>query len=769
MGREKTGRRRCVRVWILVLVFVLAGTGLHRAAAQISSAPSETISQIRIDGAQRIEPDTVRSYLSLRVGDRFDPVRLDQSLKSLFATGLFADVTLTRQGSVLIVRVVENPIINRIAFEGNKRIEDKILQSEIQLRPRIVYTRSRVQSDVQRIVEIYRRSGRFGIKVTPKVIQLEQNRVDLVFEITEGDLTEIRRITFVGNNRFSDSRLREVIRTKESAWYRFLSSDDVYDPDRLTFDRELLRRFYLANGYADFRVVSAVAELSPDQEAFYVTFTLEEGERYRFGKIDINVGLRNLGPEKLREFLTVEEGDWYDADQVEETIKALTDAVGSLGYAFVDIRPQVRRKRDKKIVDVTFNVREGPRVFLERIDIVGNLRTIDPVIRREFQLVEGDAFNTAKLRESRRRIQNLGFFDKVEVTNVPGSAPDRTVVKVQVQEKSTGELSFGAGVSTDAGLLGDISLRERNLLGRGQDLKLSTRLGQKLSTIDLSFTEPYLLGHPLSGGVDLFSRQFDQQSQSSFDKTELGFGLRSGYRLADNLTQSWRYTLRQQDVTNVASDASAIIKSQEGKSTVSSISHGILFDRRDNRFQPREGYFVRETNEFAGIGGTVRYLRNSLQGGLFFPIGDKSSLGFTAEGGHMFGIGQDVRVIDSFFLGGNNFRGFAQAGVGPRDVNTDDALGGTWFWVQSSEFTFPLGLPSEFNILGSLFLDVGSSGGTDASGPSVMDTGSLRLSAGFGLSWRSPFGPLRVDLGRAILKEEFDDTQIFRFNFGTRF
>ncbi len=508
-------------------------TGAPSAAPPVAApapAPAETgtVRNIRVEGSERIEPATVTSYMQIRVGDPFDPVQMDKSLKSLFATGLFADVTLRREGDTLVVRVVENPIINRVAFEGNKRIEDKDLEKEIQLRPRVVFTRARVQRDVQRIIDIYRRAGRFAVTVDPKIIQLPQNRVDLVFEIHEGPLTEIRRITFVGNKAFSDSTLRDQIQTKESAWYRFLFSSDVYDPDRLTFDRELLRRFYLKSGYADFRVVSAVAELDPTRTAFYVTFTIEEGERYRFGKIDIDSHLRNLKPEVLRPFLTVEKGDWYNADAVEDTINALTDQVGQRGYAFVDIRPKVRRDRDKRIVDVTFDIQEGPRVYVERIDIQGNLRTEDRVIRREMRLVEGDAFNSARLRQSRRNVQNLDFFDKVEVTNVPGTAPDRTVIKVDVREKSTGEVSFGAGVSTTAGLLGDIGIRERNLLGRGQDLKLNFQLGQTLQSIELGFTDPYFLGRPLSAGFDLFDNKRDFQTQASFDKSELGFQVRIG-------------------------------------------------------------------------------------------------------------------------------------------------------------------------------------------------------------------------------------------------
>ena len=756
--------RPVVAAFAAAAAVLAAGT----AFAQIGQ-PTQRVTEIRVEGSQRIEPETVRSYMTIRPGDALDPVEMDKALKSLFATGLFADVNMRQEGGAIVVRVVENPIINRVAFEGNRRMEDKDLQNEIQLRPRVVYTRSRVQRDVQRIIDIYRRSGRFAVTVDPKVIQLPQNRVDLVFEINEGPLTKIRRITFVGNKRFSDDRLRDVVQTKESAWYRFLSTNDVYDPDRLTFDRELLRRHYLKNGYADFRVVSAVAELAPTRTEFFVTFTVEEGERYKFGNIDVQTGLRNLDPARLDEFVEVKEGDWYDADAVEATINKITDAVGVLGYAFVEIRPRVRRSRENLTIDVTFDIQEGPRVFVERVDIVGNLRTEDRVVRREIRLVEGDAFNSAKLRQSRRNIQNLGFFDKVEVTNVPGSTPDRTVLKVEVRERSTGELSFGAGISTTIGLLGDVSIRERNLLGRGQDLRLALRLGERLSSLDLSFTEPYFLDRPLSAGFDVFNTRRDFQRQASFDKEELGFALRSGYQITTDLRQSWRYTLRRDEIKNVGSDASLFVKEQAGKATTSLIGQSLLYDKRDNRIDPTDGYFVRVGTDFAGLGGTVTYVRGLLEGTYYYPVADQYVLSVSSQVGRIVGIGETVRIGDRFFVGGENLRGFDDAGVGPRDRVSEDALGGTMYYTGSVELSFPLGLPSEFAILGKAFADFGSLWDAETPIATDTDTKSIRASVGVGLAWRSPFGPIRVDFAKPVIKENFDVTEIVRFSFGTRF
>jgi outer membrane protein insertion porin family len=494
-----------------------------------STMPGARLEGVVVQGNQRVEPETITSYLSIRQGDAFGVNDINESLKRLFATGLFADVTIRREGNFLIVQVVENPIINRIAFEGNLRVKDENLEQEVQLRPRVVYTRTRVQNDVKRILEVYRRNGRFGATVEPKIILLEQNRVDLVFEIDEGPLTAIERISFIGNRRYSDRTLKTEIFTRESAWYRFFSPADTYDPDQVAFDQESLRRFYLKNGYADFRVLSAVAELTPDKDAFFITFTISEGERYKFGKLDVVSKIAEIDPEPLKKLITVDEGDWYNAEELETTILELTTEVGNQGYAFVDIRPIVNRDRDESTISVTFEIQEGPRVFVERIDIGGNVRTLDRVIRREFRVVEGDAFNAAKLNRSKQRIRNLGFFSRVDVTNEPGSSPDKTVVKVDVAEQSTGELGLAAGYSTNEGVLANLTLSERNLLGKGQHLRASVSVSKLKQQFDISFTEPYFLGRNLKAGVDLFHTTNDNSRFSSYDSTRTGAGLRLGY------------------------------------------------------------------------------------------------------------------------------------------------------------------------------------------------------------------------------------------------
>jgi len=760
----------------LLCAAILSGLMLLGLPALAQLEGGGTVREVRIEGTQRIEPETVRSYLLVQPGDPFNDERVDKSLKALFATGLFADVTLRRDGDVLIIRVVENPIINRIAFEGNHKFDEAALTAELQLRPRVVYTRSRVQADVKRLLDLYRRSGRFAASVDPKVIPLDQNRVDLVFEIDEGAVTGISSINFVGARQFSPSKLKEVIQTRESRWYRFLSTDDTYDPDRLTYDRELLRKFYLSQGYADFRVVSAIAELTPARDGFFVTFTVDEGDRYHFGKVDLESKIKDLNANDLSPLVNIAEGDWYNADDVEKTITKLTDALGDKGYAFVDIQPRVTRHRDTHTIDVTFDIQEGPRVFVERIDIVGNQRTLDYVVRREVRLVEGDAFNTSKVRRSKQRIQNLGFFKKVDVNNTPGSAPDRTVITVEVEEQSTGELSIGGGFSTTDGVIGDISLRERNLLGKGQDLRVGLTLSQRAQQVDLSFTEPYFLDRNIAAGFDIF--QIDQKNQidATYNQFTLGAALRAGYQISEPLRQTLRYTLRTDDITDVSTAASTFIRQQAGSRVTSAVGQVLLYDKRDSRIDPTDGYFISLGDDGAGLGGSVRYTRNKISGGWYYPVAPEWVVSTTAEFGDIRGLGQDVRIQDRFFVGGDNLRGFATAGIGPRDTSTGDALGGNDYYVASATLSFPLGLPEELGLSGRVFTDVGSLfnidlGGTAANTSVVKGSTSAepRLSSGTGVSWKSPLGPIRLDVAYPILKQSFDKREFFRVGFGTRF
>lgn len=760
---RRKGPALLVRCALALLVAVLAAT------ARAQPAPTDIIQAITIEGLQRSSPESVRAYLLVQEGDPFDPGRIDRSLKSLFATGRFANVTIRREANTLIVTVVENPTVNRVAFEGNRKLDDDALAAEISLKPLGIYTRAAVQSDVRRILELYRRSGRFAAAVEPKIIELPQNRVDVVFEISEGPVTGVESIRFIGNREFSDSRLREVIRTRETRWWAFFATEDTYDPDRLGLDRELLRRFYLNKGFADFRVDSAIAELTPNRENFIITFTVTEGERYRVGSLTIDSKLRGLDPAPLYGDLTISKGDWYSAIEVEKSINALTEAITGKGFAFVDVRPKLERNREQRAIDIVFEVVEGPRIFVERIEISGNVRTIDKVIRREMRFVEGDAFNAAKLRRSRQRIQDLDFFEKVTVEETAGSAPDRTVVKVQVAEKSTGSLSIGAGFSTGAGFLGDISVRERNLLGRGQDLRASLLLGQRQRQAVLAFQEPYFLDREVSAGFSLFYVETDRQSESSFDSRVYGLQLNASYPYSEAFSEGWTYTIKEQRIYDVPNDASIFVKEAQGSETVSEIGHTWTYDKRDSRINPTSGYYGRLATDVAGLGGTVAYLRNRITGGYYYPIAEGWVASLSGQFGHIIGLGEDVNLLDRFFIGGQEVRGFRTDGIGPRDKATSDALGGEYFYASSLQLQFPLGLPEEFRISGRVFTDVGSSWKMANPRGRVDDTSNPRVSVGAGLTWASPFGPLGIDLGWAVIKESFDETELVRVNFGTRF
>lgn len=746
------------------------------------------VSAVRVEGNLRIEPETVRSYMLIAPGDPYSPEIVDQSLKRLYATGLLADVSIRLEGSVLIVSLLENPIINRIAFEGNDKQDDDDLRAELQLRPRVVYTRAKVQADAQRLIELYRRSGRFAATVEPKIIELPQNRVNLVFEISEGDKTKVRRIHFIGNEDFSDSDLRKEIATRESRWWRFLTSNDTYDPDRLLYDREVLRQFYLSKGYADFRVISAVADLSRDRKDFFITLTLEEGEVYTVGEVNVESQIRDLDPELLRPLVRVKAGKRYNAQLIEQTIEALTEIAGLRGYAFVNIRPRIKRDRESRIINITFRVHDAPRVYVERVDIVGNVRTLDRVIRREFRLVEGDAFNTALMRRSRLRVRGLGYFEEVEVDQVEGSTPDRTIVTATVQEQSTGELSIGAGVSSRESVIGEISIRERNLLGKGQDMRISVSVSGRRQQIDLGFTEPYFLDRNLAAGFDLFQRKANFK-ESGFDQTSTGGSLRAAFPITEFLSMGVRYTVRTDSVHD-RNDLFNSIFIEEGSFLTSSIGYTLNFDVRDDRLKPTTGYQMVLSQDMAGLGGNVKYIRSRLNYDWYTPIPYLTEWVFniSVEAGYIVDLGdRGVRINERFFLGGSRLRGFQQAGVGPRigiPSSTDpdaplrpgDALGGNTFLAGSAEVFIPLGAVEEFGISASAFVDFGTLYGLDIdltdpkfAGAGLLGTGSLRMSAGIGFSWKSPFGPIRFDFARAIMKEDFDETEFFQFNVGTRF
>ncbi len=758
----------------------------HPPARSAPAATGGVIESITVEGNQRIEEGTIRSYLLVQPGDRFDADRLDRSLKTLYATGLFEDVRLNRSGNTLIVHVVENPIVNRVAFEGNHKLSDDQLKGAIQLRPRAVFTPALAEADRQVILDMYAKKGYYDATVDPKIIHQDQNRVDVVFQITDGSATLISKIVINGNKAFSESRLAEVITSRESRWWRFLSTSDQYDPERLAYDRELLRRFYLKNGYADIQVVDASAELSPDRKGFFLSFTVSEGERYRVGKVTINSTLRNLSGTDLRPVLQLQEGDWYDGDAVGRTADMIEETVHNRGYAFVEVKPRVSKDPVKHIIDLMFDVGEGPRVYVERIDIVGNTRTQDKVIRREFRLAEGDPYSAEAVRQSKTRLTDLGYFQSVDIATNPGSVPDKAVLTTTISEKATGELSFGGGYSTDAGALVDVGLSERNLIGTGVNASINGVLAQRRSSINSSITDPYFLDRNLVAGADVFYIQTNYLGTEPYDESRAGFALRLGYDFNEHLRQTWSYSLVNRDVYNVAAGASPYIINEAGWTLLSQVSQVITLDYRDSRIQPHSGYVLELGNDYAGLGGDVDFIRTNVNAAYYIPL--EKQFGNPDWGikiGGSFGYldllpGGREEIIDRFFLGGDNLRGFQTGGAGPHDKTSGDPVGGRLLWTQTTELRFPLPVSPDLGLSGRAFVDVG--GLTQASFENgggcvttfgvrciIEQSATPRVGAGVGISWRTAFGLINVDLAPFVYKQPGDQTQIFRFGFGTRF
>lgn len=738
------------------------------AAFEVRAA-SVYVRDIKVEGLERVEVETVLSYVDIKKNTIIDDAKMDASLKQLYATGLFNDVSLNmKNDGLLIIKVAENPIINKVLFDGNDKVDDEMLKGELQLAPRSTYSRAKVQEDVQRILEIYKRTGRYAVVVEPQIIERDQNRVDLIFKIDEGPLASINKVNFVGNKHYSDDDLQSEIMSKESRWYRIFSSAENYDSEKTNYDKELLRRFYFKRGYADFRVVSAVAELSPDKKSFVLTFVLDEGKRYKIRSLDITSDIADVDTAALKPPVQLETGDWYNADKVEKSVTALTDELGKKGFAFVDVEPEMTKDTAAGEIDLTFHVKEGERIFVDRINITGNTRTYDKVIRREFRIDEGDAFNVSKIKDSRRNVENLDYFSKVNIETMPKD-DNKADINVDVEEKSTGYFNVGVGYSTVNGALVRTGVTENNFRGLGQRLGLDIGVSQRSQEYDVSFTEPYFLNRRLRAGFDLFRTEQDYQDEGSYDSESTGGRLRLGWNYTDDLSQQFRYTLRQDKISNVDSEASYYIKEEAGKYNDSSVGQTIVYDKRDSAFNPKEGYFISFGNDVSGLGGDEKYLKFDAKLYQYYTLADYYTFKLFANAGYITGYGgKDVRLSNRYYLGGSTLRGFDVAGIGARDKYTDDALGGNWMLYTGGEVMFPIGL-DELGIKGRTFVDMGMLGKPDNINTSVVEySSSPRVAAGFGFQWLSPMGQIDIDFAFPIVKEDYDETQVFRLNFGTR-
>lgn len=756
--------------YIIKRIFKVVSLAMLAISLQLAPVQAaQKVTKLDVKGNERIEVETIRSLLIQESGGGFSEASLNKSLQRLYDSGYFKDVKLKIMGGTLHVKVEENPSVNRIGFEGNDDISDDILKGEVGMSPRQPLTRSKLKQAVNKIKRIYRHKGFFVANVTPKVVKLAQNRVDVVFEIEEGNKTKVGRIFVIGNKQFSEGKLETVVQTKESRWYRFFSSDDNYDPDRLSYDRELLRLFYLEHGYADFRVKSAVAELTPDKKEFFITFTIEEGARYKIGTVSVLTKLPNVDPAALEKIVTFGNGDVYNNKEIEKSVDKITDEVGRLGYAFVDVFPNIEKNPETSTVNINFELSEGPRVYVEKIRIVGNSRTDEDVIRRELLLYEGDAFNADKMKKSERRLKNLGYFKDVKVQKEAGTYPDRINIVIELEEDRSGEFSIAGGFSTADGPLADFKFAEHNFRGRGQDLSFGVVWAKRRQEFDISFTEPYFMGRDLAAGIDLYRITQNKYFNQTFDQKIHGATARFGYQLAEDLGQQVNYTIRRDEISGISTDSSRFIQEQRGKSVLSEVGHTVSYDKRDSSVQTTQGYVLGFGNSLAGVGGNVHYLKNTLFGAYYYPLMDDWIVEFSGRYNVMTGMGHKVRVVDRYTLGADTLRGFETSGVGPRDRKTDDPLGGLHSYSGTVELTFPIGLPNEFGVKGATFVEAGSVWKSGDPGSEVKDQNKFRSTIGVGLRWRSPLGPLKVDLAYAMTKASFDKTQPFLFGMSTRF
>ena len=765
-----------LRCLVVAMMVVLGGvSGLAALGSASSGAYAAVVSSISVRGNQRVDSDTIRSYVTVKPGRSYSSFDTDESLSQLFATGLFADVQIRRSGNTLVVEVVENPTVNLVIFEGNDKVKDERLQAVTQLQSLSIFSQDKLDSDVERVRETVRRSGRSSATVFSRIDQLDNNRVNVVFVINEGGRTKIADIDFIGNNAYGDRRLMEVISHNESNFLSWLKRDDIFDPDRLKADEERLRQFYYNRGYADFRVISSSAELNEAENKYTISITVEEGERYRFGQITIDNALAVVSDETLRGELTIDSGDIYSARNVEKTLISLTEYIAETGYSFAEVTPRGERNFDTRTIDLTFFVDEGPRVYVERIEIVGNTRTRGYVIRREFDISEGDAYNRVYVNRAKRRLDGLGFFESVRVTSRPGSAPDRVVLLVDVRDKATGELAVGGGYSSTNGPIAELSLTERNFLGRGQYIKLSGGYGSDTVKYELSFTQPYFLGNRIAAGFDLSHEELDSSDGTRYSNTVSLMRLRAAVNLSDNLRLQGNYTLKREELdADDGATLSAATQDSVDRSPyiTSSLGYSLVYDTLDNPRNPREGYKFTLRQDFAGVGGDAQYIRTQGRAAAYYLVhedADIVALG-SVGAGNVYGWGDDLRVLDHFFQGGETIRGFESRGFGPRDSVTGEPLGGTTYVNATAEVQFPMPfLPRSYGLRGAFFADAGTLFGNDFDGATVDDENELRASVGGSVIWDSPFGPLRADFSHVLSKADGDKTEVFRFGASTRF
>lgn len=728
------------------------------------------ISKLEVAGNSRISTGSILSYVKLQPHGTYDANLADASIKALYKTGFFSDVKISYNAPVVNIKVVENPLVSKIAFEGNKKVSDSDLKKEISLNEHSVYSSSAVSADAQRMSSLYQKKGRYNVTISPKIIKLDNNKVNLVYEINEGTQSKIRSINFIGNKAYSSSKLSSVIASKEYRFYNFFSSDDIYDDARLLYDQEQLRHFYMSEGFADFSVTSVDTELSPKQDAFILTFAIHEGELYSYDKVGVTSLIPAVKLDAVRSLITLKKGASFNISEIEYIVDTITNYLGDHGYAFVDVDFDLAKNREAKTTDVTFKISEGSKLYINRIDIKNNTRTLDKVIRREFTINEGDPYNQTKLLRSQQNIRSLGFFNNVNFKNLPTEQHDKVDIEVDVEEKSTGSINLGAGYSTSDGPVGQIGVSEKNFLGRGQEVDVNLSRAERTMNIDASFTEPYFLDRPLSAGFDVFRRTQGSTKQDNYHSRSIGGNLRLGYRITENLSHNMHYMLKSDNIRKVPSDVAQYIK--PGGYSTSMIGHSFTYDRLDDRSDPTNGYRIQISQDYAGVGGNTRYLKHGVDARRYFPIYKKDVvLGLFASAGNIHGWGKkEVRLNDRYFIGSDQFRGFEASGIGPRSKTADGtSLGGTSYYIGTAELNFPVGLPADLGVKGATFVDMGSLFGVPTPYPNINKDNYIRGSYGVGVIWKSRMATIRLDYGIPFRKKPYDEVQRFRVQLGTQF
>ncbi|PLL13751.1 outer membrane protein assembly factor BamA [Tabrizicola sp. TH137] len=759
--------------------FFLSTAAVTFAPYSAAQAQTYSFSSVTVEGNQAIEPQTILAYAGIGRGETVSAARLNDAYQNIVNSGLFESVELVPQGSTLLIRVVEYPMINIVNFEGNARLKDEELAEIAKSRGRLVYSPSQAEEDAAAIADAYRVRGRIAATVDPRIIRRDGNRVDLVFEITEGRVAEIERLSFVGNRAFTDRRLRQVLETKQAGLLRSIIQRDTFVAERLELDKQLLRDFYLARGYADVQVLDATSDVARERDAFFVTFTIREGQQFRIGEVSTVSEIEGVDAAEFAAVQRIRRGETWSPALIDNNIARMENLALRKGLTFVRVDPRITRDERGGILDVEFAIVRGERIFVERIDIEGNTTTLDQVVRRQFRTVEGDPLNAREIRQAAERIRALGFFADAQVNAEPGSTPDQVVVNVDVEEQPTGSLTFGAsyGVSTGVGF--NVGLSEQNFLGRGQALGVSLTSGTDTSEGSFSFAEPAFLGRDVTLKFAASYRESDNENSTTYDTRVGRLSPALEFPLGELSRLEVRYTYKDSKISDVPAGASNIIVQEAalGAQITSSVGYTYTYDTRVSGLNPKGGILLRFGQDIAGLGGDTEFIMTSALALAETKVAQEEvTLRAIFEGGMINSLGGTNSQITERFFANGKIRGFEPGGIGPRDLSAlNDALGGNMFAVARFEADFPLGLPEEYGVSGGVFFDVGSvwsldniNGGSAGANP-VDDSMNLRSSVGVSIFWDTPVGPLRLNFAKPLVKEDYDLEQTFDLTVSTRF